>query len=325
MRKRMLWVILLGGMCCAATLALAQDAKGEARSPLQVVAWNGHRAAVTWTFDDGLPSQVAHYAEIHKTGVRASYYLNASSPYDARWREVAADGNEIGNHGAHHCHADGSGCNGPYLGSVAAELTAGTLYLQKTYGIEHVWSTVAPYGDMGYVKPAAEQFFLNRGVWGGQIAPGDQTDPFNLLVHAATAGEKEAAFDAQIDAARAGGHWLIFLIHSLGGDGGYAPIEVADLLGSMHHASQTGDVWIDTMTNVGAYWLGQKALEQAQIRHEDGRTILQWTLPAHFPPGHTVLVTVAHGQLQQQGRTLQADAAGRYSVALDDGAVTIVR
>ena len=35
------------------------------------------------------------------------------------------------------------------------------------------------------------------------------------------------------------------------------------MVASVEHAKALGDVWIDSMVNVGAYWLGQKAVTNA--------------------------------------------------------------
>jgi hypothetical protein len=166
---------------------------------------------------------------------------------------------------------------------------------------------------------------LNRGVWSGQIAPNDNTDPYNLLVHAVVAGETASSFNSSIDSAHAAGNWQIFLFHSLGGDNGYAPVKIADVLASIHHAQSMGDVWIDSMVNVGAYWAGQKAVTDASRTKSGKDKIVTWKLPDHFPPGKSIRVTVTGGTLKQQGKVLPWNDAGYYEVALDAGSLTISR
>jgi len=47
-----------------------------------------------------------------------------------------------------------------------------------------------------------------------------------------------------------------------------------------------------------------------------------WTLPAHFPPGHSLRVTVDGGTLTQSGQPLTWNGHGYYEVSLDAGALS---
>ena len=294
---------------------------------LKILNWAGFKSAITYTFDDSIASQIANYPQLNATGVRMTFFLvGASDQSSPVWAQAAQDGHELGNHTEHHCHANGTGCGwGGYAGSLEAEYDLCTAHIQQTYGVKNVWTTAAPYGDQGYDEVAKTRFFLNRGVQGGQVAPNDNNDPYDLPIHGAVAGETAASFNSQIDSAHAAGNWQIFLFHSLGGDNGYAPVNVADVLASIRHAQSTGDIWIDSMVNVGAYWAGQKAVMNATRTISGKETILKWTLPDHFPPGRFLRVTVAGGRLRQDGRELLWNDAGYYEVALDAGSLTISR
>lgn len=56
------------------------------------------------------------------------------------------------------------------------------------------------------------------------------------------------------------GRWQIMLVHSLGGDGGYNPVMTTDVVSSINRTKGFGDVWQDSVVNIGAYWRAQKAL-----------------------------------------------------------------
>lgn len=290
---------------------------------LKVLDWAGFKSALTYTFDDGLPSQIENYKKLHAAGVRMTFFVTTNGLNPA-WGQIAKDGNELGNHTAHHCRADATGCAwGAYAGSLEAEYDQCTAFIKQNYGVGDVWTTAFPYGDMGFESVAKTRFFLNRGVQGGQIAPNDNSDAYDLPIYGASAGEKAGRFDSFIDSSHASGKWLIFMFHSLGGDGGYAPVDVADVLTSIHYGQSMGDVWLDSMVNVGAYWAGQKAVSEAKSKRDGKDTILTWTLPPHFPPGRTVRVTVTGGTLKQRGNALKWNGAGYYEVALDAGSLTI--
>lgn len=299
---------------------------GEAGG-LKVLDWAGFKSAVTYTFDDSIPSQILNYPLLQATGVRMTFFLVCASDQSSpTWAQAAKDGHELGNHTEHHCHADGTGCGwGTFAGSIAAEYDACTDHIKKSYGVGNVWTTAAPYGDTGFESVAKTRFFLNRGVWQGQVAANDRTDRYNLLIYGAKAGDTADRFNSYIDSAHAAGKWQILLFHSLGGDGGYAPVNAADVIASIRHAQWLGDVWIDSMVNVGAYWSGQEAISDAISTQSGSDTVIAWSLPSHFPSGKFVRVTVTGGTLKQGGKALPWNDAGYYEVALDPGSLTISR
>lgn len=292
---------------------------------LKVLNWAGFHSAVTYTFDDSIASQIRDYPQLAATGIHITFFLvGASDSNSPVWAQAAKDGSELGNHTEHHCHADATGCAwGAYAGSLEAEYDLCSAHIEQTYGVSHVWTTASPYGDEGFDKVAKTRFFLNRGVRGGQIAPNDQSDPSNLPTFTAAAGQTASTFIPVIDSAEANGNWQVLLFHSLGGDGGYAPVKLDDVIASIDHAKALGDVWIDTFVNVGAYWAGQKAVTSATITEEGKAIRLGWTLPDHFPPGKFLRVTVTGGKLSQGGKALKWNDAGYYEIALDPGSLII--
>jgi hypothetical protein len=181
----------------------------------------------------------------------------------------------------------------------------------------------APFGDAGYATAAQSQFFINRGVAGGQIAPNDNTNPFSLPCHVAAMNEPASGFNAVIDQARTNGRWQIILIHSLGGDGGYNPVAPADVISSITRAKGFGDVWLDSVVNIGAYWRAQKVVAAVTPTTQGSDRIWTWTLPAHFPPGKYLRVRVDGGTPKQGGTALTWDMHGYYEIALDAGSLTL--
>ena len=291
---------------------------------LRVLDWAGYRSALTYTFDDALRSQIENYPKLHATGVRMTFFLTSAHQPNPAWTKIGKDGNELGNHTAHHCHADATGCGwGGYAGSLEAEYDICSDYLKKNYGVSVVWTTATPYGDTGYDEVAKTRFFLNRGVWRGQIAPEDNSDAFNLPIFGAAAGDTAEKFNPAIESAHRSRNWLIFMFHSLGGDGGYAPVDVAEVIKSIDFARAQGDVWIDSMVNVGAYWAGLKAVDAARVKKSGDELTYTWTLPAHFPPHHFVRITVDGGAVRQKGKPVAWNPAGYYEIALDAGEVTV--
>jgi len=307
----------------------------------KLLDWAGFRSAVSYTFDDGQPSQIEHYAELQATGVRMTFFLNSSGTtadpeFVSTFARAARDGHEIGNHTAHHCHADPDGtlytldggheqiaCPGASAGAEYDECTA---FIKSALGVPHVWTAASPFGNVGFEPAAAERFLLNRGVVPGTIAPGaDGTDPFNLPMWGPAENDTVDAFDAAIDGARASRRWIIMLLHSIAPTASrwYATVDISAITGSIAHAKSLGDVWIDSMANVGAYWVAQKILSLATPIVSRSMRVWAWSLPRHFPTGKYLRVTVDGGTLYQRNRILPWDGHGYYEIELDAGSLTL--
>ena len=227
--------------------------------------WAGFKSAVSYTFDDGQPSQIEHYAELQATGVRLTFFVNSGSAtwetgFVSTFSQAARDGHEIGNHTAHHCHADPDGtlhgidrraaCPGA---SAAAELDDCTAFIRSKLGVSQVWTAASPFGDAGFTSAIGERFFLGRGATGGTVVPNDDSDPLALPMWGPAENDGVAEFNATVDDARSGGQWVILLLHSIAPttSAWFATVDIGAITGSIAHAKSLGDVWIDSMANVG--------------------------------------------------------------------------
>jgi peptidoglycan/xylan/chitin deacetylase (PgdA/CDA1 family) len=297
---------------------------------LTVLDWAGFRAAVSWSFDDGQPSHIAHYAALSSAGVPMTFYLtcgHGGEPgFDATWAQAARDGHELGNHAVHHCRADLTGCIGGRPGpSLEREIDDCTAYLTQHYPQPGVWTIAAPYGDAGYESLARSRFLVNRSVWPGMIAPRDALDPMSLPSYSVAEGDTAARMNRQTRLARSGGKWLIFLVHTLlpTDANWYAPVPVAEVVAGMRYGRSLGDVWMGTVADVAAYWIGQRLLLASKPSQAAGAMTWTWKLPVGFPPGKYLRVRVDGGTLAQAGAPLEWDVHGYYEVALDSGSLTL--
>lgn len=71
--------------------------------------WNGHKAAISLTFDDGLPCHLSTAVpELRKRNMRGTFFVYPGAAwYDAgAWKKVASSGHEIGSHSLTHKKAD---------------------------------------------------------------------------------------------------------------------------------------------------------------------------------------------------------------------------
>lgn len=297
---------------------------------LVALDWAGFKSAVTYTFDDGDPSHVMYYPLLQETGAPMTFYVSSNvdwiPDFDAVWSQAVKDGHEIGNHTVSHPYANLTrSCFGKTLASPEAEVDGCSKYIMERFGQEDVWTMAAPYGDVGWGDTAKSRFFLNRGVGGGTIAPNSSTDPYNLPCYMAYGGDTAELFNKQIDSARLDGHWLIFLFHTISSpkDNWYAPVEISEITKSIDLAKSYGDIWIDTVVNIGAYWVGQKVFSAVKPSQSGEATTWTWELPPFFPKGKYLRVTVDGGTLKQGEKVLAWDPRGYYEVALDEGVLTL--
>lgn len=282
---------------------------------VQVLDWAGFTAAVSYTFDDTNSSQIEHYPELNALGVRMTFYLitNKADFKDPIWVQALADGHELGNHTRTHPEDDDG-----------ADVDAATVDIETQFGVPPQ-TMAAPYGKPVYADLAETRFFINRGVSNGLVGPKDNTNPFNLYCFIPNEGALAGDFNEQLDEAVEDKKWRIVLVHGFAGgsDQAYQPVEVGEFVAAVQYAKDKQNVWIDSVVNVGAYWLGQKAFDAATVTTNGAEQTWTWTLPPHFPAGHVLRVTATGGKLSQNGTPLAWDSRGYYEVSLDAKTLTL--
>lgn len=301
--------------CGLPTLATTGVAKPNGTpGNLKVINWAGFKGAVTYTFDDANSSQIAHYAELQALNVHLTFYLQTGKSDAANpiWAQAVTDGHELGNHTKSHQNT-----------GTAEDIDAATDFIKTKFNVTP-WTMAAPYGDSSYVALAQGKFIINRGVSNALIAPNGNSNPFNLPCFIPNEGAPAADFNAQIDSAANSGGWRVVLVHGFTGgtDSAYQPVDIAQFTEGVEHAKSAG-MWIDSMVNVGSYWLGQKAVSTVQPTVSGKDQTYTWTLPEPFPPGRCLRITVDGGTVKQDGKTLEWDSHGYYEISLDAGSVTI--
>ncbi|WP_437595712.1 cellulose binding domain-containing protein [Sorangium sp. So ce590] len=282
---------------------------------LAVLNWAGFQGAVSYTFDDSNSSQIQNYDALNALDVPFTFYLQTgkSESNNPVWQRAVMDGHELGNHTKSHSSNDSG-----------ADTDAATQFIEQKFGVK-VWTMAAPNGSSVYSNIARTRFLINRGVANALIGPNDSTDPFTLPCFIPPTGASTATFDQQVTSARSANRWRTVLVHGFtgGSDGAYQPVPLRAFLDHVQHTKDLGDVWIDSVVNIGAYWRAQKVLSSVTPMTSGSDRTWRWTLPAHFPPGKYLRVKVGGGTLKQGGRTLAWDEHGYYEVALDEGSLTL--
>lgn len=282
---------------------------------IQVINWAGFKGAVTYSFDDNNSTQIQRYPEMQALGVPFTFFLwtGKSEATNAVWATAKADGHELANHTQSH-QSNGSG----------QDIDAAQSFIMQRFSLT-AYTMAAPNGAGVYTDLAKPRFMINRGVSNKIIAPNDNTDPFTLPTYIPPTGASASAFNSEVDSARTAGGWRTMCIHGFSGgnDGAYQPVPFDQWKASVEHAKELGDVWIGTMEDIGAYWLGQKAFTNAMKTTSGTDQTWTWELPDNFPPGKFLRVKVAGGTLKQDGAEIAWHGNGYYEIALDAGSVTL--
>lgn len=282
---------------------------------ITVIDWAGFPAAVTYSFDDNDGSQLTYYEQMKAIGGRYTFFLVTSNfgvaISDARWKAIFEDGNEIGNHTTNHS------CG-------TSNIDGANTAIQNTFG--RAPSTLAaPNGDTSCTGQAAGRVFLNRGVSpASPIKPNDNANPYQLNCYIPSTGQAASAYNGNIDSALSQKGWVIYVIHGInpGTSHTFQPVSWDGLKGAIEYA-KSKDVWIDTLENVGSYWLGQKEFAKAMTQTNGAAKTWTWSLPDKFPPGKYLRVKVDGGTLIQDGKPLTWDPHGYYEISLDAKSVTL--
>jgi hypothetical protein len=287
---------------------------------LVVLDWAGFSGAASYSFDDGQPSQIAHWRELKATGVPMTFYLvtsgNWPARYDATWKDALASGCELGNHSDTHKRVD----EYQSLDTMNADVEKCSRYISGRLGQEGPCSFAYPFGELGWRDAVKDRFLLARSVASGTVMPGDDTDPLALPIFAVDSSNTEEDFDAALDTSVTEKSWIIFMFHSiLPGDNWYAGVPIGSVTGSLRHAKDGGRLWLDTVENIGAYWLAQKLFTKIEPSGTESAKTWSWTLPKLFPRHRFLRVRVAGGTLSQDGQDIPWNPRGFYEISLDSG------
>jgi peptidoglycan/xylan/chitin deacetylase (PgdA/CDA1 family) len=293
--------------------------------PLEVLPWNGYKAAMSLTYDDADPIHLdVAIPEMNKRGIRGTFFLIAKNmTRDEEWKKAFDAGQEIGNHSWTHRHvADFK------PGDEKLEVEQAKDKLEKLTG-SPVLTFAYPFVEISpeLKKSVAANDFIARGGGGAAyLTPDMDPDWFNLPSQATMTAYAYETYKGWADQALSGGAWAILMIHAIEGSTWYQPIPKATYLSFLDYlAKNSKDLWIAPFGEVGAYWRGQKTLESAIPDKPSDHLELSWKNPDHFPKGVQVKVLIQGAGLlvSQKGQELKPISKGTYLVSLDAAELTL--
>jgi peptidoglycan/xylan/chitin deacetylase (PgdA/CDA1 family) len=312
----------------------APAASGKAQptgsaTKVTVLPWAGFTSALSFTFDDTNSSQISHYSDLQAendkgNNVRYTFFLwtNKSTEMGSSvWPQALKDGHELGNHTNTHQSA-----------ANASDIQTAEDTIKSKFGVT-AYSFAAPNGDASYqtVVPPMKILTTNRTAGNsGGIAMTDNpsSKQYALPCMIPATGAQTSAMTSSISSGISGGKWNIFLVHGFtgGNDSAYQPVDIAQFTGTVSWAKTQGNIWLDTVGTISAYWIG--AYKFSALTATTSGTDKTWTwktsdFATPFPPGKYLRVTTDGGVLKQGSTVLQWDDHGYYEVSLDAGTLTL--
>jgi peptidoglycan/xylan/chitin deacetylase (PgdA/CDA1 family) len=294
-----------------------------------VLDWAGFKGAVSFNFDDTSSTQIDHYKELQAindkgNNVHYTFYLQTGKTGADRktWAQAVNDGHELGNHTKNHASSGDTA-------TLAADADAARTFIKNTFGVT-AYSLAAPGGYSGYAAVAKGKFLTNRSAANtpAGVAPTDNPDPlaYNLPCFLPAASASASSMEAPIKTAVNGGKWQLLLIHGFAPSGDYNPVDIKEFTSTVSWAKSQGNIWIDSVVNVSAYWIAQYRFSKLTPTTSGTETTWTWKITDFsnpFPPGKYLRVTTDGGTLRQGGSTLTWDDHGYYEVSLDAGTLTL--
>lgn len=291
-------------------------------APVNVLPWNGHRGAVTFTFDDALGSQIKHVLPaLEKRGIRATFFLVGSGigSNRATWIQAARAGHELGNHTLTHANMGGLDS-----ASVEKEISGMADTLRAMDPSVQAVTLAYPYCATSDLvdRIADRQDIVARTCgWYARFAwneiPAKWMESTSFIV-TDSATVREAL--TEIDRADSAGTWMVTLHHAIEDNDGYAPIPLKDLEALFDHAIAR-KLWIATYQDVAAYWRASKVLDTARATANGAGWTIAWKSPhKRMPravPLRVKLDTATFGRaftVSQDGKALVPESDGTYLV-----------
>jgi peptidoglycan-N-acetylglucosamine deacetylase len=232
--------------------------------PAQATEWpNGARAAVVLTYDDAPTSQLDHAVPaLDAAGFKGTFFLSAPKPADVeRWRAVAANGHELGNHTIFHpCAASSFPADPRFtseaytIASMLKEIEQMNVMLSALDGrTSHGMATPCGQslaGGVDYLEAlrAANLVTYVRGV---NVTPADlradvgAMDPMHIPARGFPEGVTGPQLIALAQGAVEGGGMAVYLFHGVGGD--HLPVSLEAHQALIDWLKSNPDVWVTTL------------------------------------------------------------------------------
>lgn len=293
-------------------------------SLFQILPWNGHKAALSLTFDDGNPAHVDFVVpELARRSLRATFYVIAGRLTQVeKWSAIPASGQEIGNHSMDHLHAQDLTTT-----EVRRQVGEARERLESLLGVP-AFSFAYPFTETTPELRAAvaAHHFLGRGGNRSEfyLKPEAEPDWLDISSQVAMTHMAPAEYQDWVDENLRRSSWTVLQFHGIEGDvTGWQPLSKAVFLQTLDYIAGKQH-WVATFSEVGAYWQAQKILEKTLPRVQGAQKVFFWERPALLPGGVVLKVKLdGNHRASQGGQPLDAGSDGTHLVSFDAGELTL--
>jgi Polysaccharide deacetylase len=328
-----------------ASLLLPSLVRAQAVKP---IPWNGHKGALSLSFDDGLPVHLdVAIPELDKRGLRGSFFLIVDSlSRIPEWTAAQKEGHELGNHSVSHQQAQ-------YLNEIQihTEVDQAKIFLQDNFG-KPMLDYAYPEGfyTTSLYSEVAIRTFIARSVSGnGKILSDERfyvpatgpVDWYDVSAHdggfkcdgAGSTPCPVETYKEWMDTAIKKQSWTGILFHAIGNSAGYNPVPLDTFKAVLDCAkSKEGDLWIAPFVEVGAYLKAMIILNAVKAItrppylkfHPDQKKdnwAFYWDTDPIYPTGVIVkvMITLPEGytRVSQEEKTILPNADGSYTISMD--------
>jgi len=224
------------------------------KAPYEVATWYKFKsAAVSYTFDDGLPNQFDVAVPLfNKYGFKMTLFIITGKVTDwTKIKSAAVDGHEIASHTVSHPNLSTLTVN-----QQRTELEGSSNSINANILSQNGLTIAYPYCVSGKDSIVSRLYFAARGCSGSIES---QTPKNFLNISSIICGSNQsvnsvAAFKTKADNVAASKGWLVYLIHAINNDNGYAPLAEEYLEGSLLYLKNNSNkFWVEAFGNVAKY------------------------------------------------------------------------
>ncbi len=289
-------------------------------NPFKILPWNGHKSALTLTFDDNNPIHVDFVVpELTKRSLRGTFFVIANRlTRPEKWMAILGSGQEIASHSLDHKHAADLSPSEEFHQVIGAKTR-----LEEIFGIP-IRTFAYPFTEMTPTlrKVVETQHFMARGGnrFDFYMNPEMNPDWSDISSQVALTKMKLPDYQDWINENITRGAWTVLQFHGIEGDVvGWQPLSREVFVPILDYlAGKRKELWVETFERVGAYWQSQKILEKTIPRREGVLTRWAWNKPAFFPDGVVLKAKFENPYPVYQNKIrLTPDASAVFSLNFD--------
>ena len=294
---------------------------------IHILPWNGHKSALSLTFDDGVPAHLdLVIPELDKRGLKGTFYVVAGGLMDTdRWKKACSEGHEIGNHSMNHKRVKDL-----LPGEGQVQVTEAKKKLENLLHVP-VTTFAYPFTEISpELRKAVESHHLlgrggNRGAF--YLDPNSEPDWMDLPSQVALSEMGSDVYEGWITEVQKREAWTVFQLHGIeGSPPGWQPLPRSVFFRLLDELKENRDrIWIAPFGEVGAYWRAQKILENSLSQAAPSSGRFTWKKDSRFPDGIRLKCRISRPETQasQKDSPLTSLADGVHLLDFDAGELTL--